>query len=63
MSEQELMDIFPPVKATDVYKRENLTQLPLQTRADSGMLFILATAVIFATLFIAAAVIFTVVGK
>jgi hypothetical protein len=63
MSDEDYMEIFPPVQATEVYKREQLTQFPLETRADSSMLFILATAVVFATLFIIAAVVFSVVSK
>jgi hypothetical protein len=63
MSDEDYMEIFPPVQAAEVYKRERLVQSPLETRADSGMLFILATAVVFATLFIIAAVVFTVVSK
>ena len=60
MSEQELMDFFPPVTASSVTRHETNQMSPLETKADSTMLFILASALLFAVIFIAAAVVLVV---
>lgn len=60
MSEQELMDFFPPVHASTVYKRETQSLSPLQTKADGSMLFVLASVTVFAVIFILAAVVMAV---
>lgn len=60
MSEQELMDYFPPVPASSVYKRETEPMGQPTRKENDGMLFVFASVMVFAGVFIFAAVVLVV---
>jgi hypothetical protein len=60
MSEEQLADFFPPVHASDAVKTE---LSPLQTKADDGMLFIVASITLVSVCLIALACIWVAVSR